>query len=65
MPAHPSFTPFNRLRTGFDKLRANGAGIKFVGFFPFVLSLSKHAFVNCRVIGQFPESLSDIESLGH
>jgi hypothetical protein len=30
------------LRTGFDKLRANGAGMAIVGDSPFVLSLSKH-----------------------
>ena len=30
------------LRSPFDKLRANGAGIAIVGDLPFVLSLSKH-----------------------
>ena len=39
---NPPFTPFDKLRTGFDKLRANGGGLKIVGDFPFVLSLSKH-----------------------
>jgi len=44
-------------RSPFDKLRANGSGMVFVGFLPFVLSLSKHGFANCRVVWQFPESL--------
>src|SRR5216117_3220431 len=30
------------LRSPFDKLRANGAGVAIVGDLPFVLSLSKH-----------------------
>jgi hypothetical protein len=29
-------------RSPFDKLRANGSGVKIAGDFPFVLSLSKH-----------------------
>ena len=37
-------------RSPFDKFRANGSGIAFVEFLPFVLSLSKHGFVNCRVV---------------
>jgi hypothetical protein len=36
------FTWFDKLTTGFDKLRANGAGIERTGEFPFVLSQSKH-----------------------
>ena len=36
------FTPFGKLRTGFDALRANGARGELVDDLPFVLSLSKH-----------------------
>jgi hypothetical protein len=42
MQKNTAFTPFDKLRTGFDKLRANGIGIESIGNFLFVLSLSKH-----------------------
>jgi hypothetical protein len=48
------FTPFDKLRTGFDTLRANGLGIEIVTDFPFVLSLSKHEhpFLSTPLLGR-------------
>jgi len=40
---HLPFAPFDKLRTGFDGLRANGVRSKSVEDLPFVLSLSKQA----------------------
>jgi len=37
--------PFDKLRTGFDKLTANGSDVELVKDFPFVLSLSKHGLL--------------------
>jgi len=36
------FTPFDKLRTGFDGLRVNGGRLENIENLPFVLSLSKH-----------------------
>ena len=35
----PTFTPFDKLRTGFDELRANGLGVQSSAPYLFVLSL--------------------------
>jgi len=37
-----AFAPFDKLRTGFDRLRVNGSVVEIVEYCPFVLSLSKH-----------------------
>jgi hypothetical protein len=47
------FTPFDWLKTGFDKLKANGTEVHFVQACPFVLSLSKHAPSPVRTVPEF------------
>jgi hypothetical protein len=40
------YTPFDKLRTGFDKLRVNGWSFVIIGFLPFVLSGLSQKFLN-------------------